>query len=152
MKWFLFLLCIASASPTLAADTAPAGARETVNKLIAYEVGGEGSVRDEAFLGFFTPRFRAAIEADAAGSDIETIDSDFICQCQTAVLKMHILALSGSQDAAVARIESWSKGAPPVKVTLRLERGDDSWLISDVQTAQSPSLLGRMEGSNRPFG
>jgi hypothetical protein len=134
----------------LAADAAPPGVRDAINRLIDYEVNGEGNVRDESFLAFFTPRFRAAIEQDTAGSDIQTLDTDFICQCQTAVVKMHVLTISGSKDAASAGIESWSKGNPPVKLRLHLEFFDDSWLVSDVETARTPSLLIKMEQANKP--
>ncbi len=145
MKWLICLALIAFPPCALAADSAPPGVREAVNRLIAYEVGGEGSMRDEAFQAFFTPRFRGAIAAEAAQTDIQTIDTDFICQCQTAILKMRILDISGSKDAAVVHLESHAKGNPPIKVTLRLEYDGNSWLIADVQTPKVRSVLGQME-------
>src|ERR1700685_1264800 len=100
-----------------AADVEPAGAREFVNQIVAYEVRLDTSMNDKAFLAFFTPRFRAAIVKVRAGPELNVIDSDFLCQSQTGVVKMRILAIAGSKNEAIARIQSWSAGSnPPVRV------------------------------------
>jgi len=150
MRWLLAFILISVAASVRAADAEPAGVREFVNQIIAYEVRLDSTMRDKAFLAFFTPRFRSAIVKDMAGPELNVIDSDFLCQCQTGVVKMGIFAIAGSKNAAVVKIESWSVGAgPPVKLTWHLRRDRQSWRISDVETAQRPSLLADLERSNR---
>lgn len=150
MKWFLAFILISVAASVHAADTEPVGVRQSVNQIIAYEVRLDTTMRDKAFLAFFTPRFRSAIVKDMAGPELNVIDSDFLCQCQTGVMKMRILAIAGSKNVAIVRIESWSIGInPPVRLTWHLRRDGQSWRISDVETAQAPSLLADLERSNR---
>jgi hypothetical protein len=135
---------------TNAGSIEPAGARAFVDQVIAYEVRSDTTMRDKAFLAFFTPRFRSAIEKDMAGPELNVIDSDFLCQCQTGVVKMDILGIASSENTAVVSIESWSVGEnPPVKLKWHLWREGQAWRISDVETSQRSSLLTELERSNR---
>ncbi len=130
----------------LIAAATPEPPRAFVNRVIAYEERSDTTMRDEAFLAFFTPRFRAAIVKDRSGPELNVIDSDFLCRCQTGVATMRILALHGSKSAAVAKVESRSVGAnPPVVATWHLQRDGQGWRISDVDTAQGRSLLSALE-------
>src|ERR1700721_410035 len=111
MRQILLCALILIVASMHAADAEPVGVRESVNRIIAYEVRSDAKMRDEVFLAFFTPRLRAAIVKDMAGPELNVIDSDFLCQCQTGVAKMRVLAIAGSRDAATVRVESWSIGS-----------------------------------------
>jgi len=125
-------------------------ARSFVDQIIAYEERSDTQLRDKTFLAFFTPRFRSAITKDISGPELNVIDSDFLCQCQTGVAKMRILAITGSDREVIVRIESWSVGAnPPVIETWHLSKEQQSWRISDVETSRTQSLLAELERSNR---
>lgn len=144
----LFAIC---GTPALLAGNAkPVGVREFVNQVIAFELRHDTTMRDEAFLAFFTPRFRAAIVKDMAGPELGLIDTDFLCESQTGEVKIRILAIAGSENTAAIRIKSWPFGAsPPTTLTWHVLRDGQSWRISDVETAHRPSLLAELERSNR---
>jgi hypothetical protein len=142
------LILIAAAVPAAAAE--PAGVRDAANNIVAYEMRPDTGMRDKAFLAFFTPRFRAAIVEHMAGPELNVIDSDFLCQCQTGVAKMRILAIAGSPDAAAVRIASWSVGSsPPVTTIWHFARDRYSWQIADVEAVRRPSLLADLQRNNR---
>jgi hypothetical protein len=150
MRWIFAFILISVAASVHAADAEPAGAREFVNQVIAYELRSDTTMRDEAFLAFFTPRFRAAIVKDMAGPELNVIDTDFLCESQTGEVKIRILAIAGSENTAAVRIKSWPFGvSPPTTLTWHLRRDGQEWLISDVETARRPSLLADLERSNR---
>ena len=145
----LFGFCGTSAA-MVAADAEPTGVRDFVNQVIAYELRNDTTMRDEAFLAFFTPRFRAAIAKDMAGPELGLIDTDFLCESQTGEVKIRILALAGSENAAAVKIKSWPFGAsPPATLTWHLLRDGQSWRISDVEAAPGSSLLANLERSNQ---
>jgi hypothetical protein len=133
-----------------AAAIEPAGAREFANQVIAYEERPDSTLRDKAFLAFFTPRFRMAIVKDMAGPELNVIDSDFLSQSQTGVEKMRVLEIEGSKNLAVVTVKCWSEGvSPPVTLKWHLRRDRQWWRISDVETASGSSLLIDLERSNR---
>jgi len=101
---------------------------------------------------FFAPRLLAAINEDSklAHGEVGYLDGDPICQCQDADgMRPSITSVTRtSRDKAVVNVSiGWpSDKARPVRFSVvETSRG---WRISDVSSADEPSLLRALEDAN----
>jgi len=150
--WGLALLICGSAGPASAQDHAAAQA--FVTQLYgAYHGDGPDYLRRQA-PQVFAPSLLRLIRRDAAETPkgyVGALDGDPICDCQDSG-GLHNLTVTVSGDGpdrvrAVARFQFVTEWRT-VKLDLVTVRG--RWRISDVHTADMPSLVAFLE-HNRPW-
>lgn len=101
----------------------------------------------------FAPRLLAAINEDSklAHGEVGYLDGDPVCQCQdTSGMHPSIAGVSlQGRDKAIVRVSIGWKGEKPRPAKFSLVRTPRGWRISDISSADDPSLLTALEASNR---
>ena len=101
---------------------------------------------------YFAPKLVAAMKEDArlAKGEVGYLDGDPVCQCQDpAGLHATVTdAKESSADKAAVRVFIDLEGYETRTATFSLVRTSDGWRISDVSSADEPSLLRSIEDSN----
>ena len=101
----------------------------------------------------FAPRLLAAINEDSrlAKGEVGYLDGDPICQCQDAA----------GLHATITSVKPQGRDRAAINVSIRLEdyvvrpatfllvRTKAGWRIADIASAEEPSFLRGIEGSNR---
>jgi hypothetical protein len=109
---------------------------------------GNPDVRSNAYLSFLTPRLRAAVQKDMAGSEVNVLDYDPICQCQdNDGLTMRIVSLRENSKTALATIESGT-GHSAQQISLRLINTRSGWRLADIGSSTIPSLMNALTRSS----
>jgi hypothetical protein len=133
----MFVLVAAALALGAMPSTSPA---QLLQQIIRYETQDAAGVRDRAFLAFFTPALRRAIQRETAGSAVGMLDYDPLCDCQdNGGLKMRLISVRHRGAIAAARLEARSAGHRKT-ITLTLRRLGRDWKVADVSTPNRPSL------------
>ena len=145
MRRLLALLAIVSWIAGPVAAQTDVDARVFVNQLYgAYHDGGPDYLGRQAG-AVFSPYLLRLIRRDRARTppgDAPDLDGDPICDCQDfAGLKLLAVKIEGSADGNAIAAVRFRMGTEQRKVVLLLTRINRHWLISDIQSADMPSLL-----------
>jgi hypothetical protein len=101
----------------------------------------------------FAPPLVAAIREDwrLSGDEVGYMDADPLCQCQDAAgLRAAIgEARPSGRSQATARVRIAFGGSDRRDLRLKLVRTAAGWRISDIATAEEPSLLAGLQRFNR---
>lgn len=138
--WFSVAMLLVLSAAALASQSLDVTPEQLVDRIIQYEVR-EGGTGSPAFLSFFSPSLRRAIQRDTAGAEVSVLDYDPLCQCQdNGRLKMRVISTQVRRSVATVDLLSGNQTVTGTKLRLILRRYKHEWKVSDVRTAEVPSL------------
>jgi hypothetical protein len=148
MRSIFLLLAVSLVVPLPAAATParePAGAR----RFIEYVYAGYPRHKpwpEAEYRGLFAPELRTLIvrNDNFSPDDVGPLDGDPICRCQDdSGFRHELVRITGSSSRAVAVVRNIFGPPAPHRediVTYRLVRISGKWRISDISTADEPSM------------
>lgn len=119
----------------------------------AYVHGSGPDITGHGASAVFSPRLLRLIRKDQASTpagEVGALDGDPICDCQdpSGLRLARLDVTSSGPGRAVARVTlSFPDGRR--RLRLDLEEGQAGWRVSDVHTADMPSLLGLLQSTSR---
>jgi len=149
----LVLALLLAAAPTMAAAQSATSARTFAAGLYARYARGEPEYAGKDAGATFTPKLVRLIREDQARArgEVGALDGDPICDCQDPgglkLVGLSVTPAGPGKATAVARIQF--PQSEPEAIRLDLVESGASWRVSDVHTADMPSLVALLQAPQK---